>query len=315
MEIGRTYRRSEQWSEALNYYQKAVDLDPSNPGALTGLGLCYLRLNQGERALDILLQSVEQLYVQPRAHLYIGEALMYLEKWKEAVVALELARSFKPGDKNILYHLKDIYTEKLNERDKADEIQREIDRFGSPVIIVSGLPRSGTSLVMQMLNAAGVPILTDDHRPADEHNPKGYFELNATTKTGYKWLDGAEGKAVKVVAPLLCKLPPVKDYRVIFVERPISEVVLSQEVMRGVERKEAIKRFPLKLASILEEQKEQSLRWIESQAHVQFITLDFHQILSRDSTIPAQLGALIGDSFQWDKVFDPVDKELYRSGA
>jgi hypothetical protein len=101
------------------------------------------------------------------------------------------------------------------------------------VTVVSGLPRSGTSMMMRMLEAGGVPALTDGHRRADPDNPLGYFELEAVKLLPNKaeWLDEAEGKAVKVVSALLEKLPAGHQYRVIFVQRELGEVLASQRRM------------------------------------------------------------------------------------
>lgn len=101
------------------------------------------------------------------------------------------------------------------------------------ITVVSGLPRSGTSLVMQMLQAGGHPILCDEHRPADADNPRGYLEYAKvrTLERDATWLAEAEGRAVKVVSPLLARLPAGFDYRVIFVRRDLHEVLQSQEQM------------------------------------------------------------------------------------
>jgi hypothetical protein len=101
------------------------------------------------------------------------------------------------------------------------------------ITIVSGLPRSGTSLVMQMLAAGGYPILSDNQRVADEDNPRGYleFEKVKSLERDQTWLPEAEGKAVKIVSFLLTKLPATFEYRVIFVRRDLDEVIRSQEQM------------------------------------------------------------------------------------
>ena len=101
------------------------------------------------------------------------------------------------------------------------------------VIVVSGLPRSGTSMMMRMLAAAGIPILTDHERAADADNPRGYFELEAVKRTAAdaSWLQGARGQAVKVVSALLETLPADYRYRVIFMRRSLDEVLASQATM------------------------------------------------------------------------------------
>jgi len=102
-----------------------------------------------------------------------------------------------------------------------------------PIIVVSGLPRSGTSLMMQMLEAGGMPLLVDGVRVADEDNPRGYFEFEAVKAMGSdaSFLEDAPGRAVKIVAPLLRFLPAGFDYRVIMMEREMSEVLDSQAKM------------------------------------------------------------------------------------
>jgi hypothetical protein len=110
-------------------------------------------------------------------------------------------------------------------------------RFGSPIFVVSGLPRAGTSMMMQMLDAGGLPLMTDGLHPADESNPAGYFELEAVKDlaTGFdlSWLDVTRGKAVKVHSPLLVCLPERYNYRVILMQRPLREVIASQKLARA----------------------------------------------------------------------------------
>ena len=101
------------------------------------------------------------------------------------------------------------------------------------VVVVSGLPRSGTSLMMAMLSAGGIPLLTDHQRPPDADNPNGYFELEAIKRlsASAECLATAPGKAVKIVAPLVFQLPLRFQYRIIFIERNLDEVIASQTAM------------------------------------------------------------------------------------
>jgi hypothetical protein len=109
-------------------------------------------------------------------------------------------------------------------------------RYGEAVIVVSGLPRSGTSMAMQMLHAGGIPVVTDGVREAGEDNPKGYFE-DERVKVLYKenedgaWLREARGKAIKIISFLLKDLPETNNYKVIFMKRALSEVLASQRKM------------------------------------------------------------------------------------
>jgi hypothetical protein len=109
-------------------------------------------------------------------------------------------------------------------------------RYGEPIIVVSGLPRSGTSMAMQMLRAGGVAVVTDGVREAGEDNPKGYFEdervkvLHKEDEDG-AWLREARGKAIKIISFLLKDLPETNNYKVIFMKRALSEVLASQRKM------------------------------------------------------------------------------------
>lgn len=102
-----------------------------------------------------------------------------------------------------------------------------------PITIVTGLPRSGTSLAMQMLAAGGVEPFTDGERTADESNPRGYLELEAVKqlKKDASWVPSARGKAVKVISHLMAELPRDETYRAVFVERDMDEILTSQEKM------------------------------------------------------------------------------------
>lgn len=107
--------------------------------------------------------------------------------------------------------------------------------MSEPILIVTGLPRSGTSLMMQLLEAAGVPLLVDNVRKADEHNPHGYYEYEPVKRLeeDASWIEQARGKALKVVSPLLRHLPDSEQYRVLYMDRPIEQILASQGVMLG----------------------------------------------------------------------------------
>ena len=108
-------------------------------------------------------------------------------------------------------------------------------RAGEPVVIVSGLPRSGTSMMMRMLEAGGIPIMTDGARSADVDNPKGYFEheriKDLERETDKSYLRAGRGKALKVISFLIPHLPDENDYRVVFMRRDLDEVLSSQDKM------------------------------------------------------------------------------------
>src|SRR5438132_4951320 len=103
----------------------------------------------------------------------------------------------------------------------------------SEITIVSGLPRSGTSLMMQMLDNGGIEVVTDNIRTADTDNPRGYYEYEQVKKIKEEksWLPQTRGKAFKMVSQLLYELPANEGYRIIFMQRDLDEMLLSQEKM------------------------------------------------------------------------------------
>ncbi len=108
-------------------------------------------------------------------------------------------------------------------------------RYGRPIVLVSGLPRSGTSMLMQMLEKGGMPIVTDKIRTADEDNPKGYHEFERIKEldktTDKSWLKNYRGQVIKTISFLLQDLPLDLNYQVIFMRRNIEEVLRSQNKM------------------------------------------------------------------------------------
>jgi len=108
-------------------------------------------------------------------------------------------------------------------------------RYGEPIVVVTGLPRSGTSMMMQMLEAGGVAPITDGVRGADESNPRGYYEFERVkdleSTTEWEWLTGARGRAVKIIAFLVRFLPQGFNYKVVFMHRSLDEILVSQTKM------------------------------------------------------------------------------------
>ena len=159
-----------------------------------------------------------------------------------------------------------------------------------PVIVVSGLPRSGTSLVMSMLEAGGVPVLVDAHRAPDESNPRGYFELEAVKATASDdaWVDAAPGHAVKVIHALLPALPARHRYAVLVIERDLGEVVTSQRAMlarsggaAGEESDDG------RVIDALRRQLDDARHWLAAQPNVRWTPIA-HRRLIRDPRTAAE---------------------------
>jgi hypothetical protein len=146
------------------------------------------------------------------------------------------------------------------------------EALDEPVIVVSGLPRSGTSMMMQMLAAGGLEVLTDDVHQPDDDNPLGYFEYEPVNRLqeDASWMSQVRGKAVKVVSPLLPELPPGLSYKVLFMRRATQEVLISQaKLAKG--RLPNEDRLPAVMARHLAEMGS----WIEQAAHVDSMYIEY----------------------------------------
>ena len=188
------------------------------------------------------------------------------------------------------------------------------------VIIVSGLPRSGTSMLMQMLQAGGLPILTDGERAADESNERGYFELEAvkrlTQDPEKAWLREAGGKVVKVIAQLLPSLPPGIPYRILFMARPLGEILASQRTMLNRTGREGSKQSERQLAATYLKQIEQTRQILSNYPeNVHVLNVDYHRTLADPEATSARVNAFLGGGLDEAAMAAAVDPELRRERA
>jgi hypothetical protein len=189
-------------------------------------------------------------------------------------------------------------------------------RRGAPVVVVSGLPRAGTSMVMQMLHAGGMAVVSDGVREADEHNPRGYFELEAV-KTLHEgldpaWVGDARGKAVKVVSYLLTWLPEQYDYHVIFVERDLREVVASQQKML-IDRGEAKPPDDVERAiGVYAQHLGQVARFLDKRPCFTTLRVQHRRILDHPRDEALRISAFLGGRLNVEAMALAVAPNLYR---
>jgi hypothetical protein len=200
------------------------------------------------------------------------------------------------------------------------------------ILVVSGLPRSGTSMLMQMLEAAGFPLRYDRLRTPDSHNPRGYYEFAPIKgiRNDATIVVGAEGRGIKVVAPLLPSMPPGFDYRVVFIERDMQEVLASQRVMLEGTGATTAKRGAddVALAKAFESSLRAAKAWIETSAGTRGCFVSYARtveapattartilkFLEAHSRMPAALAAEIKNDRERvvDRMVSVLDPSLYR---
>jgi hypothetical protein len=183
------------------------------------------------------------------------------------------------------------------------------------VTIVSGLPRSGTSLMMQMLSAGGLPALTDAVRTADEDNPRGYLEFEPVkqTKVDPSWLAQAPGKAVKMVHVLLYDLPPNYYYRVVFMMRKIEEILTSQRTMLNRQGKQGASLSIDRLASIFQSQLSQCADWLRKQSNFSVLEINYNELIAKPDASVAALDQFLDGGLDRSAMAAAIDFSLYRA--
>lgn len=183
------------------------------------------------------------------------------------------------------------------------------------VIVVSGLPRSGTSMMMKMLEAGGLKILTDNQREADANNPKGYYEFERVKqmKDGdLAWLPDAAGKVVKIVTGLITFLPSEYKYKVIFMKRDLHEILSSQKKMLGRLGREDDNIPDDQMSKVYEEHLKQVKGWLVRQPNIELMYVNYNAMVADPTESLQKVNEFLGGGMDVKVMAGVVDKELYR---
>ena len=210
----------------------------------------------------------------------------------------------------------ELYEYRLNQPTKANYHRSAYDtEMLGTITIVSGLPRTGTSMMMQMLEKGGLDIFTDKERTADDNNPKGYYEHEAvkTLPSNKNWLLEANGKVVKVIANLLPHLPSRFRYRILFMERDLHEVVASQRKMlgrMGKQTKEEV--YPLGLVQEFERTLQKVKAWAARQSNVEILYVQHRDVITNPFEQALYINDFLGYEVLPELMAGVVDGKLYR---
>jgi hypothetical protein len=190
-------------------------------------------------------------------------------------------------------------------------------RYGEPIVVVSGLPRSGTSMMMKMLESGGLPIMTDGERKADIDNPNGYYEVERVKhlekETDKSWVRGARGKVLKVISFLLKDLPDDNAYQVLFLRRDLDEVIASQDKM--------IARLGTQNASADAEAMKEAYRndivrarlHCKARANFRYLEVHYKHTIDDPTATASAVNAFLGGKLDEEKMRQAVQQELYRN--
>jgi predicted AlkP superfamily phosphohydrolase/phosphomutase/tetratricopeptide (TPR) repeat protein len=326
--LSTVYRRQGLNQETVDTALRAVSLLHRLPMAHFNLGVAMARSGESERAIVAFETALRFQPNMANAHRYLAtlhrnnggdpeKATFHRREAERIIRSRPRVKEAKTDRSEKLFDLPEIPKQeerlKILLRERPDPKPDE-KRSGKNFILVSGLPRSGTSLMMQMLEAGGVKILTDRERVADVDNPKGYYEWELIKQIGKKPeildAEGLDGHAIKSISMLLQQMPLKHNYKVIFMTRPLEEVAVSQGAM--------ISRLATKGAELDNEQLQRGLRmhrnetlhWLKSVPHMEFIEIDYPTLIQNPGPEVSRLVEFLGadrlpNSAEMAKVIDP----------
>jgi tetratricopeptide (TPR) repeat protein len=275
----------------------SVGLRHGAPGAHFTLGAALLRLGRRERAVQAFetcltlqppLRAAHRVLARihpdaARAAYHLKESRAFARRRETEIRRIETLRQEARHRAIDRQEIREEAKSQTPDPGSAGSLAAGVPEEGAALefVIVSGLPRSGTSLMMQMLAAAGLPIMADGERAADPDNPEGYYEWERIKQVGRRpeILREAAGKAIKVVAPLLAQLPALHSYRVIYMDRPIGEVVESQRKMIRNRGNQGGADEPEKMLRLLSNFRDSTLRMIERRKQFQALIVSYPDLV------------------------------------
>ena len=280
------------------------------PKAIEELTIATTQNPNFAQAYDLLSDIYEKGLKQP------NEATQNRQRAKKArdVLARIKSGEISTSKQDAKTHGNSALTSDLNLLEMSEE---ELAIQKAPVnqtlVIVTGLPRSGTSMMMQMLNAGGLPVLSDGERMADENNPKGYFEYTPATqlRRNSSWVPDAKGFVVKIVAQLLWHLPRGEEfnYRVVFMNRDLSEVLASQEKMLARLGQASTSG---NLQKVFSKQLTQVFRFLNARK-IPTLSVDYPRCINDPATVADEINAFFDGALDVEAMAAAVDPSLYRN--
>ncbi|MEM6391572.1 MAG: alkaline phosphatase family protein [Planctomycetota bacterium] len=326
-------------------FREALNHDPDHAPAWDALAQVSMKRGHHEDTVSHCLAALERIYFLPRTHYKLGLALRDLGQPEQAILALQVAVLQAPQwgkprrELDLLLRQQGRTSEAIEQlvgaRSTLDRrialgpgvsseseapSDGQVDAAAAPgegpvIYVVSGLPRSGTSLMMQLLQAAGVPPFTDGKRLNDENNPRGYFEHEAVRRLQFDpdCLRTAGGHAVKVIHALTEYLPAGPRYRMLWMQRDLGEVLASQSRMVGRSHgPEAAARDRSSLKRVFELQAKRSLDQAQRRRDIEVRVVSHRALVQCDTAELQGLIDWLGMPVETEKLAAVIDPGLYR---
>jgi tetratricopeptide (TPR) repeat protein len=275
------------------------------------MGYCLLQMKKYEGAADSLLTAIGLRFNSPYTHYHLGECFYHLKRYDEALQAYRVTLKMLPTLNKARLRIVRIYKEHLHQPEKAKEYSTMItDNVKGEIIIVSGLPRSGTSMMMQMLHAGGLPVMTDEKRLPDQNNPLGYYEYEPVKRLANEtqWLANAKGKVVKVISQLLYFLPASYKYKIVYMKRDLDEVMKSQQKMLGKEGE-----ISMAIYESYKKEYEKMKKWAEKRPNVSMLEINYGNVIANASDECSKINDFFDGALDLDEMTAKVSSELYHN--
>ncbi len=345
-----------QCERALTYVRRLRRADPDDFRAMAVEARIHQAESRHDEAVACAAESLLRVYFQPQTHLLLARSLFQLGEVARAEESARVALAQMPdfaeahgllgrilrkdrarwGEASLHIAKSQILRKQRRARRPGATAGgagaaeagpglpalewwegEQPEERGRTITVVSGLPRSGTSMMMQMLAAAGIPPYTDGRRGADEDNPRGYFEHDQAARLhrDSSWLPAARGKAVKIVAHLLPYLPAGEQYRIVFMRRDLKAVVASQRAMLQRLGRAGAAMTDAALERVYTRQLVEVQRWLRRTPEAQAIMIGYDAALEDPAAAAARLQNFLGEPFDAAAAAAAIDPALRRQRA
>ena len=323
--IAEAYASMGQWKIAAQKFKKEIEVNP-HPAVYMGLSMLYIQNKKFDLAIEPLETSIALAPAHPIALFHLGTAYLQTKqfpKCEEAMLKAQEATRDAGLKKEIAKTLMQLYQFHWKQPEKIKAMKEKAERFiGSlgTITIVSGLPRSGTSMMMQMLDRGGMDVFTDGLRVADDNNKKGYYEHEAVKglAKNKQFLSQVGDKAVKIISHLLNHLPNGYKYKIVFMDRDIKEVMTSQHKMLGRLNKDRGNNIDNSMALLktFAESRKKAIGWArKNKKNVEILVVSYTDIIKNPQKQAKVVNKFLGGHLDVKAMASVADKSLYREKA
>lgn len=306
LNIGKIHLSRKNYVSASEQYIKALAIDEQNPGAHHGLGLSFLRRDMPDEAIEEFHSALDLNFYHTLSHYHLGEAYIQKKEYELAAQAFNMAVHLSPGMTKAHQWLANIYRDHLKNDKKALEHEVFIrENIVDQVVVVSGLPGSGASKIIEMLREGGLEIY--DNNAISGKKDLSIEEDAKKLILNPNWLDEAAGKGLEIKSVLLNYLPTKFSYKIILVERELNDVIDANLKEKGKTLKKDV--LPMRLFNELQTGLKKIRIWAASQPQVDLLTLNYDDILNKPKESAEKIAAFINRGLDSERMSEIIENQ------